>query len=116
MNEPVAKPWGYYVDLERNPFMVIKRIKVFPNQRFSLQYHEHRSEFWRVISGEGTVTLGNLQLPAGLGQHFHIPSGVTHRMETGPSGIMFLEIQEGECSENDIIRIEDDYGRVTDGL
>ncbi len=116
MNEPVAKPWGYYVDLERNPFMVIKRIKVHPNQRFSLQKHEHRSEFWRVMSGRGTVTLGNHQLPAEYEQHFHIPSGVVHRMEAGPEGIMFLEIQQGECSENDIIRLEDDYGRVTDGL
>ena len=116
MSETVAKPWGYYVDLERNPFMVIKRIKVHPNQRFSLQYHEKRNEFWRVISGEGTVTLGNHQLPAGPWHHFHIPSGVVHRMIAGPSGIMFLEIQEGECSENDIVRIEDDYGRVTEGL
>lgn len=106
MSETVAKPWGYYVDLERNSFMVIKRIKLFPNQRFSLQYHEHRSEFWRVISGEGTVTLGNHQLPAGFGHHFHIPSGVTHRMEAGPSGIMFLEIQEGECSGSRRHRIQ----------
>ena len=116
MSQSVTKPWGYYVDLERNPFMVIKRIKVFPNQRFSLQYHENRDEFWRVISGDGEVTLGNHTLPAKFGHHFHIPSGVVHRMTAGPSGVMFLEIQEGECSEKDIVRIEDDYGRVTDGL
>mgnify|MGYP003140047717 CR=1 FL=1 len=112
MKESVPKPWGYYVDLERNPFMVIKRIKVFPNQRFSLQYHKKRDEFWRVISGEGIVTLGDYTIPARCGQHFHIFSGVKHRMTAGPAGVMFLEIQEGECYENDIVRLEDDYGRV----
>lgn len=112
----VDKPWGFYVDLERNPFRVIKRIKVSPNQKLSLQKHKNRSEFWFILSGFGRVTLGNHTFPAGHENHFHIPRNMIHRMEAGPEGIMFLEVQSGDCREDDIIRLKDDYGRVTEGL
>ena len=112
--QSVKKPWGYYIDLERTFFRVVKRIHVSPNQKLSLQKHKNRSEFWYVISGTGRVTLDNYTFPAKSQNHFHIPPEMVHRVEAGPDGIMFLEVQQGECDERDIIRIEDDYGRVTD--
>ena len=114
MNSRVEKPWGSYKDLERNPFQVIKIITILPNQRFSLQTHEKREEFWYILSGTGTITLDSETKEVGPKDHFHIPIGMVHRLQGGIEGIKFLEVQQGECEESDIIRLEDDYNRVTD--
>tara|TARA_R100000406_G_C3057042_1_gene110313 strand:+ start:66 stop:416 length:351 start_codon:yes stop_codon:yes gene_type:complete len=114
MNSRVEKPWGSYKDLERNPFQVIKIITILPNQRFSLQTHEKREEFWYILSGTGTITLDSETKEVGPKDHFHIPAGMIHRLQGGIEGIKFLEVQQGECEESDIIRLEDDYNRVTD--
>ncbi len=112
----VNKPWGSYKDLERNYFRVVKIIKISPNQRFSLQKHCKREEFWYILSGTGTITLGSEMKSVMPKDNFHIPIGLIHRLQAGVDGVEFLEIQQGECEESDIIRIEDDYNRVTDGL
>jgi mannose-6-phosphate isomerase-like protein (cupin superfamily) len=114
--DKVNKPWGYYTDLDRNPFRVIKIIKIFPNQRFSLQKHLKREEFWYILSGTGTITLGSETREVFPKYYYHIPIKCIHRLQSGADGIEFLEIQQGECDESDIERIEDDYDRVTDGL
>tara|TARA_B100000073_G_scaffold13022_1_gene10786 strand:+ start:58 stop:405 length:348 start_codon:yes stop_codon:yes gene_type:complete len=112
----VNKPWGSYKDLERNYFRVVKIITISPNQRFSLQKHSKREEFWYILSGTGTITLDSETKSVSSKDYFHIPIGCIHRLQAGIDGIQFLEIQQGECEESDIIRIEDDYNRVTDGL
>ena len=114
MNSRVEKPWGSYKDLERNPFQVIKIITILPNQRFSLQTHQKREEFWYILSGTGTITLDSETKEVGPKDHFHIPAGMIHRLQGGIEGIKFLEVQQGECEESDIIRLEDDYNRVTE--
>ena len=114
MNSRVEKPWGSYKDLERNPFQVIKIITILPNQRFSLQTHEKREEFWYILSGTGTITLDSETKEVGPKDHFHIPAGMIHRLQGGIEGIKFLEVQQGEGEETDIIRLEDDYNRVTE--
>lgn len=116
MNNIVKKPWGSYKDLERNPFQVIKVITISPNQRFSLQKHQKREEFWYILSGTGTITLDSETKEVRPKDHFHIPTGMIHRLQGGIEGIKFLEVQQGECEESDIIRLEDDYNRVTEGL
>lgn len=112
----VKKPWGLYKDLERNYFRVVKIITISPNQRFSLQKHSKREEFWYILSGTGTITLDSEIKSVSSKDHFHIPIGCIHRLQAGIGGIQFLEIQQGECEESDIIRIEDDYNRVTNKL
>ena len=111
MSNKVDKPWGWYRDLERNFFRVIKTIHISPNKKFSLQKHFHRDEFWYILSGSGKITLDSEVKEVTKGEHFFIPRETIHRLEGGPDGIDFLEVQEGECSEDDILRLEDDYGR-----
>lgn len=108
----VDKPWGWYKDLERESDLVIKKIHVKPLRKLSLQKHFKREEFWYIISGSGTVTVGNESLLANSGVTFFIEKGEVHRIEADANGITFVEVQRGECREDDIYRIEDDYGRA----
>ncbi|MAW64860.1 MAG: hypothetical protein CMD18_01555 [Flavobacteriales bacterium] len=112
----VTKPWGSYKDLERNCFRVVKIITISPNQRFSLQKHFKREEFWYILSGTGIITLDSVTKNVSSKDHFYIPIGLIHRLQSGNDGIEFLEIQQGECNEFDIVRIEDDYNRVTNKI
>ena len=116
MKSKVNKPWGWYEDLERHHNLVIKKLHVKPFQKISLQKHFMRDEFWYVLSGIGSVQIDNVHRLASPGETFSIGRGQTHRLEAHADGITILEVQRGKCSEDDIIRLEDDYDRVTDGL
>ena len=116
MSNIVDKPWGWYLDYERHHNLVIKKIHVKPLQRFSLQKHFKRDEFWYIVSGTGTITIDSLIQKVEPGDCFSVGRGSVHRLEADADGITFVEVQKGECSEDDIIRLEDDYDRVTDGL
>ena len=106
------RPWGDFERFTLNEQSTVKIITVKPGQQFSLQQHEHRDEVWRVLLGEGTVTVGDAAQPAKVGDTFFVARGINHRVKGGPQGIVFLEIALGEFDENDIKRLEDDYGRV----
>tara|TARA_A100001201_G_C4087355_1_gene200953 strand:+ start:1614 stop:1961 length:348 start_codon:yes stop_codon:yes gene_type:complete len=112
----VNKPWGWYKDLERSPSLVIKKLYIKPFSRFSLQKHFKRDEYWQIVSGYGKITLNSQQKTVGPGDSFKIAKGDVHRLEAYADGITFVEVQTGECFEKDIVRLEDDYNRVTDGL
>mgnify|MGYP001181108012 FL=1 len=107
------RPWGTYEVLLDEPNYKVKRIVVNPNQKFSLQYHERRSEFWTIVSGYGTVIIDEAATPATPGTFWYIPRNAIHRASAGEDELVFIETQIGECDEDDIIRIQDDYGRVT---
>lgn len=109
------KPWGSYKTLVVSPRNVIKEITISPNARFSLQYHNHRSEIWTVVSGSGFVELneGKVRTDMTVGDSVTIAVSQIHRMTAGDDGIVFTEIQRGNIlDESDIVRLEDDYGRV----
>ena len=107
------RPWGYYVVLEDNPSYKVKRIVVKPGKRLSLQRHQKRSEHWYIISGEAIVTLDNKILRLNTGQAVDIPRGSPHRIEnSGSDQMSLIEIQTGDYfGEDDIERLEDDFGR-----
>lgn len=109
------KPWGSFEELGSNkkPRYKVKKIVVNPSQRFSLQYHRYRSEHWIVVEGDGTVIVNESPRKVSVGDYVYIPKNSNHRMESGESGITFIEIQLGVlCEEDDIVRIQDDYGRA----
>lgn len=110
--EKEVRPWGSFERFTLNEASTVKIITVKAGEAFSLQTHAHRSEFWRIIGGTGTVTIGGLVHDAHPGETYAIPQGSTHRAEGGPNGLVFLEIALGEFDENDITRLEDKYGRV----
>ena len=113
--EKVERPWGWYINVkeEKNVFK-IKHICVYPKKRLSLQSHNMRSEHWVIVKGIAKVQVGKDELLLHTNQSVYIPTGALHRIENmGEENIEFVETQIGEyLEEDDIIRYEDDFGRV----
>jgi len=108
----VKKPWGTYEVLLDQPTYKVKRIVVHPYERFSLQYHKHREEHWVIVEGDGIVQVKRKEYPAIVRSHWVILPTELHRATAGPNGLVFIETQTGKCEEDDIVRLEDDYGRT----
>jgi mannose-6-phosphate isomerase-like protein (cupin superfamily) len=106
------RPWGYFEQFTHNELSTIKIITVNPGEAFSLQKHEKREEFWRILSGTGTVTVGEEKKSASPDVEFFIPKDTLHRAEAGEETLKILEISFGEFDEKDIVRVEDKYGRT----
>lgn len=113
-----TRPWGTYEVLRQSESenFLLKKIVVNPNSRLSLQSHKHRSEHWVVVKGRGTVVVGEDEIICALNTHVFIPRGAKHRMQNTSESecLIFVEVQVGNIlQEDDIIRYEDDYSRVT---
>lgn len=106
------RPWGYFERFTHNEPTTVKLLTVRPSARLSLQYHERREEFWRVVAGNGTVELNGVSRPCAVGDEFTIPSHTQHRLTGGTETLVVLEIAFGEFDEEDIVRIDDEYGRT----
>jgi len=108
------KPWGNYHVIAKNTGYQIKEIKVFKGQKLSLQKHQSRSEFWQIIKGKSKIIIENDHYYLKEKEHIYIPKDTIHRIENiGKEDLIFIEIQLGEnLTEDDIVRLEDDYGRV----
>ncbi len=109
----VERPWGWYQTIEEHPGHKLKRIGVHPGSRISLQKHHQRAEHWVVVKGEAYVTVGVRTMALQVGQHVDIPLGEVHRMENrGLAPLEIIEVQfGGYLGEDDIVRLQDDYGR-----
>lgn len=112
----VYRPWGWYCNIEGNDTsgFKVKRIAVYPGKKLSLQSHEQRSEHWVVVKGNAKVQVGYDLLILHANQHVYIPKKTLHRIENiGEELLEFVETQIGDyLGEDDIIRYEDDFGRV----
>jgi len=108
------RPWGTYTILESEEKYKIKRIVVKPGKSLSLQKHLHRSEHWIVVSGTATVTVGEQVQLVRPNESTYIPIGEKHRLANdGRLDLILIEAQVGEYTgEDDIIRFEDQYGRL----
>lgn len=106
------RPWGHFRRFTDNVSSTVKIISLKPEAETSLQSHQKRSEFWRVLAGAGWVQIGESKKSVSVGDEIEIPVGTKHRLLGGPVGLEILEISLGEVNENDIIRYEDKYGRV----
>ncbi len=109
----VRRPWGSYTVLEESQFYKIKRIKVHPGARLSLQMHHHRAEHWVVVTGSALVQVGDKELVLSENQWADIPKTSMHRLSNpGRIPLEIIEIQTGAyLEEDDIVRFEDVYGR-----
>jgi mannose-6-phosphate isomerase len=109
------RPWGFYEVLSGDGGNhKVKRITVWPKKRLSLQMHNKRKEHWIVISGRARVTLGKDEITLEPSGTVDIPFGTVHRIENiGDEPLVFIEVQQGDYfGEDDILRLEDDFGRV----
>ncbi len=107
------RPWGRYEVIASEKGTQAKRIEIHPGKRFSLQKHQKRSEKWMIMTGHGSATVGEKQWEVGPGSFVEVPCGEIHRMHNiGSAPLVFIEVQFGDyLGEDDIIRIEDDFGR-----
>lgn len=111
------RPWGGFLVLEDLPTHKVKRIWVHPGQRLSYQRHLRRFEHWVILEGRARVTLDGEEILLGEAQSVDIPVEAAHRIENiGEARLTFVEVQLGDYfGEDDIVRLEDDYGRVPKG-
>jgi mannose-1-phosphate guanylyltransferase len=105
------RPWGRFEELCKNEKCTVKILSVRPNQELSLQRHRKRSEFWKVLSGEGLAVVGNARKKAAEGKEFRVRRGEKHRLIASGKGLKVLEISSGRFDEGDEERLEDRYGR-----
>lgn len=112
----VQRPWGFYDSIDHGERFQVKRIVVKPGARLSLQMHHHRAEHWIVVRGTALVTRGEETFLVTENQSTFIPLGTTHRLENpGKTPLEMIEVQSGTyLGEDDIVRFDDQYGRVTE--
>jgi mannose-1-phosphate guanylyltransferase / mannose-6-phosphate isomerase len=113
LHREVFRPWGSYDSIENGPRFQVKRLKVKPGAVLSLQLHHHRAEHWIVVSGTARITRGDEIFLLEENQSTYIPIGVRHRIENpGKIPLHIIEVQSGSyLGEDDIVRLEDHYGR-----
>jgi mannose-6-phosphate isomerase len=108
------RPWGTYEVLDEGESFKVKRIEVLPGKRLSYQKHSQRAEHWVVVEGTAKVTLDGNDIIVASGEAIDIPIGSAHRVENpSESSLIFIEVQRGNyLGEDDIVRLQDDFGRV----
>ena len=116
-HDSAERPWGSWhvvavADGDPQGYKV-KRIHVHPDARLSLQTHEHRSEHWVVVRGVATATVDGEVRTLRMGESIDVPKGAQHRLANdGTEELVIVEVQlGGYTGEDDIVRLEDDYGR-----
>ena len=109
----VKRPWGEFRQFTSDGEPVtVKTILIRNGELFSLQYHTKREEFWRVLSGTPVVTIGEKIVRAKAGDEFIVPRKALHRIAAEGGDALILEIARGEFDEEDVVHVEDKYGRI----
>lgn len=106
------RPWGNFRQFTFNTPSTVKILFVKKDEAFSLQYHNKRTEFWKILSGTPEITIGEAVVFAKPGDEFEILPKTNHRAWAIGKDAEILEISMGDFDEEDIIRLEDKYGRV----
>ena len=111
--EESERPWGRYKKFYQENGVWIKRVEVNPQGRLSLQKHQHRSEKWIVVHGEGLAIIDGKEIQVASGSVVDVPLGAVHRIGNPyDHPLVFIEVACGEyLAEDDIIRLQDDYTR-----
>jgi mannose-1-phosphate guanylyltransferase/mannose-6-phosphate isomerase len=109
----VVRPWGWYDSVDAGERFQVKRIGVKPGASLSLQKHHHRAEHWVVVRGTAEVTRGSETFLLSENESTYIPIGEVHRLRNpGKMELEMIEVQSGAyLGEDDIVRLEDSYGR-----
>ena len=112
-NYKEKRPWGTFENLLDTEYCKVKELVIKKGGRPSYQYHNERSEVWVVVQGEAVATLDGEEKTYSTGEIVIVPVGVSHRIENRQEeDLKFIEVQTGTYfGEDDIVRLEDDYGR-----
>ena len=113
LHREVFRPWGSYDSVDAGPRFQVKRLTVKPGAKLSLQKHAKRAEHWVVVKGTARITRDDEVFDLKENESTYIPIGAVHRIENpGTEPLQIIEVQSGSyLGEDDIVRIEDTYGR-----
>jgi len=106
------RPWGSFTRFTNNEPSTVKILHINKGEEFSLQYHTHRQEFWKILKGNPEIIIGDEIKHPQEGEEFIITPHTNHRIAAIVDDVTVLEISKGQFDEDDIVRIEDKYGRV----
>ena len=114
MLESAEPPWGSWHTIDDGEGYKVKRIHVRPGESLSYQTHRHRSEHWVVVVGVATCVVAGETIVAGPGESVDVAMGDPHRIRNQHAEeLIVIEVQRGAYTgEDDICRLEDDYGRA----
>ena len=110
-SDTTKKPWGSFTRFTNNEPSTVKILHINKGEEFSLQYHTHREEFWKIIKGSPEIVVGEKTEHPHEGEEFVIAPHTNHRISAPKDDVTVLEISRGNFDENDIVRVEDKYGR-----
>ena len=113
-NNVFYRPWGKYTNLFNGKGFLVKELVINSKSSISLQKHNHRSEYWNIISGKPKITINNKKFFKKVNETAFIPQGAKHRIENFfMKPVKIMEVQTGSIlKETDIVRYKDIYGRV----
>lgn len=116
LHRKVYRPWGWYDTVDVGERFRVKRIQVKPGASLSLQKHLQRAEHWVVVRGVAEVICGEKSITLRENESTFIPLGEKHRLSNPSNELLeIIEVQSGNyLSEDDILRLEDSYGRQKD--
>jgi mannose-6-phosphate isomerase-like protein (cupin superfamily) len=106
------RPWGSFTRFTNNEPSTVKILNVNRGEILSLQYHNHRQEFWKVLKGNPEIVIGEKTEKGKEGDEFLITPHTNHRIGAPENDVTILEISTGDFDEDDIVRIEDKYNRI----
>jgi len=110
-----VRPWGEYYGWDSGRGWNLKTIYIKPKSRLSLQYHHHREEWWLLVSGDAQAVMQKGKKAPAIelkkGEVFRVGKRQIHRLTSRKGGIV-VEVAYGKFDEDDIVRLEDDHGRV----
>lgn len=114
MYDEVVKPWGSYTNLLDEEYTKVKKIVIKSGQAPSYQYHFKRSEIWIIVKGSAEVKIDDNIMTHSIGDVIKIPKEAKHQVTNiSNEDLIFIEVQLGAYfGEDDIVRLEDKYGRV----
>ena len=114
LHRQVYRPWGSYDSIDSDDGFQVKRLIVNPGAILSLQKHAQRAEHWVVVRGTARITLDDNVFDLAVNESTYIPIGAVHRIENpGDEPVHIIEVQCGDyLGEDDIVRLEDNYGRA----
>lgn len=112
----IRRPWGLFRNHAGGEGWHLKTLHIQPKTRLSLQHHALRNETWLLVEGDVTATVGESlddlrEVPLERGKGFFVPIGTIHRLSSQNGGVV-VEIMDGEYDEEDIVRLDDDFGRI----
>jgi mannose-1-phosphate guanylyltransferase/mannose-6-phosphate isomerase len=113
LHRQVFRPWGSYDSVDGAEGFQVKRLIVKPGAELSLQKHARRAEHWVVVKGTARITRNDEVFDLGVNESTYIPIGAVHRIANpGSEPVHIIEVQCGDyLGEDDIVRLEDNYGR-----